>query len=381
MLEKIISGGQTGADQAAWRAAKAFGVPTGGWMPEGFLTEDGPHPEFAEQYGAAEMPADSDLAPTEQNVQDSDATLWFGETTTAGAQATVGACQQFGKPCMPVYPGRGVRAVARRNVDRGEPDQDVERGRQPRGRGARDRGAGGTVPRRGPATARSPTSLIRPAGDDSQKDPSTPFHSEYDPGKEDLRQVGLSSPMLETRRNGKRDRHPCRGSRDHVMKMITLVACGLILGALAGCELALPAADVPAASAQPGPRLRWRCPGRTRCMLARRGIIASAILRPVVEVLVGPGDRVTKGQVLIKLFDLEPQAKVRAREKELRSIEAKAQASRRNLDLAEKSQQTGAIPQTTYNEMRGTALSNECAGAQPLRPSFPSLRASSSCIP
>ena len=36
MLEKIISGGQTGADQAAWRAAKAFGVPTGGWMPKDF---------------------------------------------------------------------------------------------------------------------------------------------------------------------------------------------------------------------------------------------------------------------------------------------------------------------------------------------------------
>ena len=91
-------------------------------------------------------------------------------------------------------------------------------------------------------------------------------------------------------------------------------------------------------------------------MLARRGIIASAILRPVVEVLVGPGDRVTKGQVLIKLFDLEPQAKIRAREKELRSIEARAEYSRRNLDLVEKSLQTGALPGTTYNEVRSTAL-------------------------
>jgi hypothetical protein len=30
MLEKIISGGQTGADQAAWRAAVACGIVTGG---------------------------------------------------------------------------------------------------------------------------------------------------------------------------------------------------------------------------------------------------------------------------------------------------------------------------------------------------------------
>jgi RND family efflux transporter MFP subunit len=94
-------------------------------------------------------------------------------------------------------------------------------------------------------------------------------------------------------------------------------------------------------------------------MLGRRGIIATAIGRPVVEVLVGPGDRVSKGQPLIKLYDLEPRAKVRARENDLRSVEARAQASRRNLDLAERSQQTGALPQTTYNELRGTALSNE----------------------
>jgi hypothetical protein len=105
MLDKIISGGQTGADQAAWRAAKAFGVPTGGWMPKGFLTEDGPHPEFAEQFGAAELPTENKAARTEQNVQDSDATLWFGETTTSGAQTTVGACHTFAKPCMLLYPG------------------------------------------------------------------------------------------------------------------------------------------------------------------------------------------------------------------------------------------------------------------------------------
>jgi Circularly permutated YpsA SLOG family len=104
MLEKIISGGQTGADQAAWRAARLFGIPTGGWMAGGFLTEDGPRPEFALWYGATESPAESRDDRTEQNVRDSDATLWFGETTTAGAQATVGACQQFGKPCMPVSP-------------------------------------------------------------------------------------------------------------------------------------------------------------------------------------------------------------------------------------------------------------------------------------
>ena len=169
------------------------------------------------------------------------------------------------------------------------------------------------------------------------------------------------------------------------MKRLSFVACGLVLGAVACCELAsrvghapaalaacavpaaladsaapvAPVAAAPAASTtqvQPAPTATLEVPGRTRCPIARRGIIAAAILRPVVEVLVGQGDRVTKGQVLIKLFDLEPQAKIRAWEKELRSIEARAEYSRRNLDLVEKSLHTGALPGTSYNDVRSTAL-------------------------
>jgi hypothetical protein len=39
MIERVISGGQTGTDQAALRAAHAAGIPTGGWAPKGWLTE------------------------------------------------------------------------------------------------------------------------------------------------------------------------------------------------------------------------------------------------------------------------------------------------------------------------------------------------------
>ena len=53
MLDKIVTGGQTGADQAAWRVARAMGISTAGWMPKGFLTADGPRPEFARQFGAS----------------------------------------------------------------------------------------------------------------------------------------------------------------------------------------------------------------------------------------------------------------------------------------------------------------------------------------
>jgi RND family efflux transporter MFP subunit len=99
--------------------------------------------------------------------------------------------------------------------------------------------------------------------------------------------------------------------------------------------------------------------GKTRCMLSHRGIIAPAILRPVVAVLINPGDKVKKGQAMVKLYDLEAQAKVRAREKELKSIQARAAQSTRSLELAEQSRKTGALPENSYNEIRATALSNE----------------------
>jgi hypothetical protein len=59
MLERAVGGGQTGADQAGWRVAQAYGIATGGWMPRGFLTEDGPRSNFADRYGARELPTSS----------------------------------------------------------------------------------------------------------------------------------------------------------------------------------------------------------------------------------------------------------------------------------------------------------------------------------
>jgi multidrug efflux pump subunit AcrA (membrane-fusion protein) len=168
------------------------------------------------------------------------------------------------------------------------------------------------------------------------------------------------------------------------MKAIGFAACGLVLGVVAGYELHSPA-SAPAAKPQPGPVARpaqvvaepaqvvaqpapvarppdaalVEATGRTKCPLTRRGIVASAILRPVVEVLVSPGDRVKKGQALVKLYDLEPQAKVRAREQDLKSSQAKALYSRKNLELAEGTKGTAAIPARAYNDLRAAALSND----------------------
>lgn len=108
MIQLVISGGQTGADQAGWRAAKSAGIATGGWMPHGFKTEDGPRPEFAEIYGAKEHGSTNYAERTEANVRDSQATLWLGTTTSRGYKATHKATRFYktSRPIMVAYDGR-----------------------------------------------------------------------------------------------------------------------------------------------------------------------------------------------------------------------------------------------------------------------------------
>jgi len=70
-VEKIISGGQTGADRAALDFAIGNQIPYGGWLPKGRKTEDGTLPL---KYHLQEMPTADYSKRTEQNVLDSDGT-------------------------------------------------------------------------------------------------------------------------------------------------------------------------------------------------------------------------------------------------------------------------------------------------------------------
>ena len=81
MIKKIISGGQTGADQAALDAAIKAKIPHGGWIPQGRLTESGRLPV---RYHLQEMPTTSYSARTEQNVIDSDGTLIISNGPLSG---------------------------------------------------------------------------------------------------------------------------------------------------------------------------------------------------------------------------------------------------------------------------------------------------------
>jgi len=85
LLEKIVSGGQTGADRAALDVALDLGIATGGWVPHGRRAEDGKIP--ARYSGLIETETDTYEHRTALNVRDADATLIFHYGTPTGGTA------------------------------------------------------------------------------------------------------------------------------------------------------------------------------------------------------------------------------------------------------------------------------------------------------
>jgi hypothetical protein len=108
MINKVVTGGQAGADRGGWRAAKSMGIATAGWMPPLFASEDGKHPEYAEEFGAQAL----DLGDykdytnlfhtvdwkaayrdrTYLNAEMSDACVYFGRPISKGYYCTYRAC-------------------------------------------------------------------------------------------------------------------------------------------------------------------------------------------------------------------------------------------------------------------------------------------------
>lgn len=98
MLEKVISGAQTGADRAGLDVAQKFGIPTGGTMPFGYKALDGYWPEFREKYGIVMHKSSSYRPRTRKNVADSDGTIRLATTfASRGEICTLNAITDYGK--------------------------------------------------------------------------------------------------------------------------------------------------------------------------------------------------------------------------------------------------------------------------------------------
>jgi len=103
-IEKIISGGQTGADRAALDWAIEHDIPHGGWCPKGRRAEDGGIPE---QYALRETPQRDYRQRTKWNIRDADATLIVTEERelATGSLFTLHYAQTMARPCLHVCPG------------------------------------------------------------------------------------------------------------------------------------------------------------------------------------------------------------------------------------------------------------------------------------
>ncbi len=100
---KIISGGQTGADQGALEAAKQLGFPTGGCLPKGCLTLDGPRLDFIELYGMTEHKRAGYTSRTYDNVKNSDATIRFAMNfDSAGEICTKNAIDYYRRQSLDI---------------------------------------------------------------------------------------------------------------------------------------------------------------------------------------------------------------------------------------------------------------------------------------
>jgi hypothetical protein len=104
MIERVVAGGEAGAEQGAWAAARRAGVATGGYMRRGFQTEAGPAPRLGQLHGAVEFPFD-DARRVRANLRRANGLVWFGDPESPEAREAFAACRELSKPWFVVDVG------------------------------------------------------------------------------------------------------------------------------------------------------------------------------------------------------------------------------------------------------------------------------------
>jgi hypothetical protein len=101
---KIVSGGQTGVDMGALKAAKNKGIPTGGCLPKGCKTENGIDYTLKIKFNMYESPSSNYKHRTEENVRKTDATVIISDVKSRGSELTKFLCENFEKDYLLIDP-------------------------------------------------------------------------------------------------------------------------------------------------------------------------------------------------------------------------------------------------------------------------------------
>ena len=99
--QRIISGGQTGVDRAGLDAGMEAGLPIGGYVPKGRLSEDGQIPD---KYPMTETESIDYKVRTRLNVLESDGTLIINiGPLKSGTALTAKIAHENSKPLMIIH--------------------------------------------------------------------------------------------------------------------------------------------------------------------------------------------------------------------------------------------------------------------------------------
>ena len=113
MIKKIISGGQTGADQMGLEVAQELYIRTGGMAPKGFITESGVNYALADEFNLEEITDEENYqycslmnrkpdrytGRTCMNARFSDGTVCFSSNRqSGGTKLTKSVCEYFNRP-------------------------------------------------------------------------------------------------------------------------------------------------------------------------------------------------------------------------------------------------------------------------------------------